>query len=205
MPFLTEELWHGMGYRGDDESIMTRPLAGGPGRGRPGRVGHHARPTITYVDAKHDLIRVGRTLRADYGLPPAQQIDYVIRPSADRRGRGCRPTPPASRPCCGPEPSASTRPSPRPTPCPAGSAHWARSTCRWKGWSTSRPRSKSSLNQLEKLDDDLLKVSRKLENEEFVSKAPAQVVDQQKVRRKNLLEQREKVEKLRDALVAQQG
>ena len=54
--------------------------------------------------------------------------------------------------------------------------------------------------QLEKLDDDLLKVARKLDNEKFVSKAPAHVVDQQKVRRKSLLEQRGKVEKLRDAL-----
>ena len=80
MPFLTEELWQALGYADGAESIMIAPwprvmeddalLAWG------------IQPeAVAYVDAKHAAIGLARNLRADYGLPPAQTADFVLRPA----------------------------------------------------------------------------------------------------------------------------
>jgi valyl-tRNA synthetase len=35
------------------------------------------------VDAKRDLIRAARQLRADYNIKPSQEIEYIVRPEDD--------------------------------------------------------------------------------------------------------------------------
>ncbi len=80
MPFLTEELWHGMGYGLEGETIMTAnwPTAGDLTlRGM-------AQPYVEYVDLKHDLIRLGRQLRADYEVPPGDKMVFAVK-AADAR------------------------------------------------------------------------------------------------------------------------
>ena len=54
--------------------------------------------------------------------------------------------------------------------------------------------------QLEETDGHLERISRKLGNMDFVGKAPAAVVDQQRARRQELLEKREKLLKLIETL-----
>jgi len=80
MPHLTEELWHGMGYGADDETIMTAPWPKSltAGLERWGGTIEGAR----YVDARHELIRIGRMLRADCGIAPGQKIDYIVKPNS---------------------------------------------------------------------------------------------------------------------------
>ena len=48
--------------------------------------------------------------------------------------------------------------------------------------------------------ENLKRVAQKLDNESFVSKAPAAVVDQQRAKKQELLEKRGKLEKLIEAL-----
>jgi valyl-tRNA synthetase len=77
MPHLTEELWHGMGYGSDDETIMLAPwprtLAVDLAQwGATSEV-------VAYVDARHELIRIGRMLRADCSIAPGQKLDYIIK------------------------------------------------------------------------------------------------------------------------------
>lgn len=77
MPHLTEELWHGMGYGADDESIMLSPW---PKPLVEELVQWGSTPEVVqYVDARHELIRIGRMLRADCGIAPGQKLDYVIK------------------------------------------------------------------------------------------------------------------------------
>jgi valyl-tRNA synthetase len=204
MPFLTEELWHGMGYVGAEQSIMR--AAWPEARDEQGLSAWGiAQDDIRYVEGKHDLIRVARTLRADYGLSPAQKIDYVIKPAgpaaaerlrADVAGIAALARAGAIRIETDFDPSSAV---------PSGLSALGTVYMPLEGVVDVEAEIEKLLSQLAKLDDDLLKVARKLDNEDFVSKAPARVVDQQRARRKALLEQRGKVEKLRDALVAQQG
>ena len=73
MPFLTEELWEGMGYNHTDVRIMRAPW---PSSGLD--VALEA-DTVAYVEAKHDLIRVGRILRKEYGLALKQTTPFSVR------------------------------------------------------------------------------------------------------------------------------
>ena len=77
MPHLTEELWHGMGYGADDETIMLAPWPK-PLAAELARWGATAEGA-QYVEARHELTRVGRMLRADCGIAPGQKIDYIIK------------------------------------------------------------------------------------------------------------------------------
>ncbi len=77
MPFLTEELWHGMGYGLDHETIMTAPWPKADNLTLRGM----AQPFVEYVDLKHDLIRKARQLRADYEIPPGDKVDFVVKPT----------------------------------------------------------------------------------------------------------------------------
>ena len=75
MPFLTEELWHGMGYGLEVETIMTAPWPKADQTTLRGL----AQPYVEYVDLKHDLIRLGRQLRADYEVPPGEKMAFAIK------------------------------------------------------------------------------------------------------------------------------
>jgi valyl-tRNA synthetase len=74
MPFLTEELWHGMDYNHTEDTIM---LAVWPEKA----IAKGIDPAIVkYVDGKHDLIRIGRILRAEYNLANKQEATFCVRP-----------------------------------------------------------------------------------------------------------------------------
>ncbi|MFU8780416.1 MAG: valine--tRNA ligase [Kiritimatiellia bacterium] len=80
MPFVTEELWHAMGYARDAEDTILRapwPVLLSKDFLAEGGI---AESDGVYVDARHELIRLGRQLRADYGLAPSDRLPYVIKP-----------------------------------------------------------------------------------------------------------------------------
>jgi valyl-tRNA synthetase len=81
MPFLTEELWHEMGYGGPDDFIMKAPWPKPADSATMAAWGVDAAVT-GYVAGKHDLIRAGRALKADFGIPAPKEADYVIRPDS---------------------------------------------------------------------------------------------------------------------------
>jgi valyl-tRNA synthetase len=80
MPFLTEELWEQMGYRGAGGFLMKS--AWPKAIDKATREAWGLQPEILeFVDNKRDLIRAARQLRADYNLKPGQEIDYIVRPA----------------------------------------------------------------------------------------------------------------------------
>jgi valyl-tRNA synthetase len=83
MPFLTEELWHGMGYGLEGETIMVASWPKADNLTLRGM----AQPYVEYVDLKHDLIRLGRQLRADYEVPPGEKMVFAIK-AADAAAAG---------------------------------------------------------------------------------------------------------------------
>jgi valyl-tRNA synthetase len=85
MPFLTEELWHGMGYGLAEETIMTASWPT-PDAMLRGLADEH----VAYVDQKHELIRLGRNLRADYEIAPGQKVDFAIKPSDEASAAALR-------------------------------------------------------------------------------------------------------------------
>ena len=97
LPFITEELWHGMGYNEDmpenqgGKTIMFAPWPKAARRGfprplRPGRL-----DCLAVVDAKYDLVTQGRNLRREGNIPASKKVKFVFKPAdalaaARRRG-----------------------------------------------------------------------------------------------------------------------
>ncbi len=88
MPFVTEEIWQRLkeiagglplsDYPRDavqqPKSIMTAPW--------PQSDVRWVRPQIiARVENKYEVIRVGRNLRTEYQIPPAKEVEFVIKPS----------------------------------------------------------------------------------------------------------------------------
>ena len=88
MPFITEELWHGLGYSQDmptdqgGETIMT---AHWPKAFEDDFKEHYALDDTVddLVAAKHELVTAGRNLRAIGNIPFAKKIEYIIKPTGD--------------------------------------------------------------------------------------------------------------------------
>jgi valyl-tRNA synthetase len=80
MPFVTEELYHGLGYVAEEDSLM---LAQWP---QPLSDAEQARLGLTpeylaLVEEKFSLIRAGRTLRTNYNIPTNKRIPYYLKPT----------------------------------------------------------------------------------------------------------------------------
>ncbi|MDA1044595.1 MAG: valine--tRNA ligase, partial [Verrucomicrobia bacterium] len=65
MPFLTEEIWHEMQFGGEHDFIATAPWPTVPDAAQKASWGV-CPAEIIYVEEKHELIRAGRALRANY-------------------------------------------------------------------------------------------------------------------------------------------
>ncbi|HTG45765.1 MAG TPA: class I tRNA ligase family protein, partial [Verrucomicrobiae bacterium] len=85
LPFVTEELWHGLGYHIDmpadqgGESILFAPW--------PKPLGAELKEAYSldssddqYVTAKYDLITKARNLRREFNISAARKVLFIIRP-----------------------------------------------------------------------------------------------------------------------------
>ncbi len=86
LPFITEELWHGMGYSldmPDDQGGKTIMVAPWPKPLEEEFIFHYAlEPSAAAaVDARHELVSQGRNLRREGNIPPAKKVKYVLKPA----------------------------------------------------------------------------------------------------------------------------
>lgn len=82
MPFVTEEIWHQLGYCGEQESIMRAPYPTGYTEAQKQSWGL-SEAVLTYVETKRDLITGVRALRAEAGLPPAANIRVLLHAASE--------------------------------------------------------------------------------------------------------------------------
>jgi len=199
MPFVTEELWHAMGYGAENESIMLGPWPVGIGPEVLARWGVDDESVI-YVDDRHDLIRAGRLLRADYDIPPGKRIDYLIKPRTDDASARLSADKAAV--------AASLRAGQvtvdadldTDTGIPSAVTKLGTVCMPVEGVIDVEAERERLTAQLDKVLANLAIVNRKLDNESFVSKAPEAVVDKSRANRKILLEESDKIKRLIDAL-----
>ena len=193
MPFLTEELWHGMGYGGAEDSIMVAPWPVPSGKAAAAEV-------VAYVDQRHELIRAGRMLRADCGIAPGQKVDYIVKPNTSQQAAWLTAdgkvianmlkakaftVDPAYAPAKG-VPSVLTD---------LGAVYMP-----IEGVVDAAAESAKLAKQLDEAKAALERVEAKLNNASFVGKAPAEIVEQQKARQKELQDTIAKLERLKAML-----
>ena len=196
MPFLTEELWHGMGYGLENETIMTAewPKPDTTMRGM-------AEAQTEYVDRKHELIGIGRTMRSDYEIPPGQKVDFALKPSRDAEalkddsrmiGLMLKAETLVIDPAYAPAkamPSAIT---------PMGTLYMS------LGSNVDIDAEIAKFKaQIEQADTQLRGIESKLGNENFMRKAKPEVIQSETERRKQLTDKRAKLTSLIEALSSQ--
>ena len=199
MPFLTEELWQGLGYTALAESIMVAPWQKALDEDELAAWGLQAE-AIAYVDAKHAAIGLARNLRADYGLPPAQLADFILRPAAAAVGERVRADRAAFLPylrAAKLEVEADFTPA-KPMPSvitPLGTLFLS-----LEGHVDVATERRRLEDQVAKADAELAGIGKRLENVNFVSRAKPEVVEQVRARKLELQEKRAKLAKLVEAL-----
>ena len=88
LPFITEELWHGMGYATDmpdaqgGKSIMHAPW---PKPFDADFRDHYSLDDcyLEFVDAKFDLVSKGRNLRAEARIAANKKVKFILKPAQD--------------------------------------------------------------------------------------------------------------------------
>ena len=199
MPFLTEELWHGMGYNTTSASIMRAAWPQGMDSDRLTQWGV-SKKFETYVDAKHDLIRVARTLRADYNLAPSQKVDFIFRPASERNETWLLADQSSiSSLLRAGEITVDSAFEPEKA-MPSGLSQLGTVYMPLEGLLDVDTEVSRLNGQLQKVEQELEKATKKLGNINFLGKAPTQVVDHQKRRKMELLEKRDKLKQLIETL-----
>ncbi len=194
MPFLTEELWHRMGYGGAEESIAHAPWP------RPldatSRAALLPDPSVpAYVEDRHELIRAVRNLRADLGLTPQEPAALVVRP-ADAAAAARLTADRAVLELFCRAPQVRVEPAfvpPRPMPSTVtrlGTAFLHVADVGDLAGHAAKLRAR-----IAQTEADLTRIEAKLANEAFVARAKPEAVAQQRARRDEL---RAHLEKLRE-------
>jgi valyl-tRNA synthetase len=188
MPFLTEELWHGMGYGAEGESIMTAPWPTTDALMR-GLADEH----VAYVDRKHELIRLGRNLRADYEIAPGQKVDFTIKP-ADAAAEAAVRRDAAMIGSMLKAANLAIDPAFQPTGAMPSALGALGGLYLALGNAGDAEKEKAKLaKQIEQLDGALKGIAAKLGNENFLARAKPEVVEGEKARQAELAEKREKL------------
>jgi valyl-tRNA synthetase len=88
VPFITEELWHGLGYHLDmpaaqgGTTLMTAPWPK-PLEDEEKEEWGLDDAVARVADAKFELVTLGRNLRAQFGVPANKKVRFVLKPGGD--------------------------------------------------------------------------------------------------------------------------
>jgi valyl-tRNA synthetase len=87
LPFITEELWHGMGYHEDmpeNQGGRTIMFAPWPKPLDEDFRGHYGLDDcyLEMVNAKYDLVTQGRNLRREGNIPASKKVRFVFKPAS---------------------------------------------------------------------------------------------------------------------------
>ncbi|MDD2346748.1 MAG: valine--tRNA ligase [Kiritimatiellae bacterium] len=194
MPFITEELWHQMGYAAESESIMRAPWPV-PYTDAQREAWGLSDEVTAYVNARRELVTAGRALRADYNVAPSKFLHYIIQATDDEtadRLKADAETLKQQLRSDNLEVVAGGGEKAMPgTLCKLGTVYLP-----LEGLVDIEAESARVKAELDKTRGFLKGVEAKLSNEGFVAKAPAAVIEQQRVRQKELTETVARLEKL---------
>ncbi len=188
MPFLTEELWSGMNYNHTERRIIK---AAWP---RSMLVDQIDLNLVKYVEGKHDLIRVGRVLRSDYGLALKQTACFGIRANDQETVRYLKADA-ASLTAALKAEALDVQIEYEPTgSMPSGMSKLGTVYMSIEGLIDVEAELKKIQGELDQVDGHLKGVQVKLANSNFVDRAPKEVVALQEAKEIELKEKKEKLE-----------
>ena len=203
LPFITEELWQGMGFHQDlpaERGGKTINFATWPQPFDEDFMEHYGLDDCyaTFVESKHELVRLGRNLRGEFNLPSNQKIPYVLQPAeslSDYELDTLRILLNAERIQLETQYDA-------PKGTPAVPSSLGTLFLPLEGLIDVEAEKARLEKELEKIAKEVEKVEKKLGNKGFVDRAPAEVVQEHQQR---LVDWQQKLEHTRKSLDALGG
>ena len=198
MPFITDELYHQMGFCAEEDSIMKAAWPTVLDDAQLAALGADA-AAVSMVDAKNTLISAVRAVRANYNIPNNRALDMVIAPASDAAEAFLKrdvDTLKSLLNSASLEIAAGSQPD---GPCGVAVSDIATTYIPLAGiidFEAERTRLAKQETELVKYIDT---INKKLSNEKFVSKAPADVVAKE---REKITDAQEKLERVRQQLEA---
>ncbi len=201
LPFITEELWHGLGFNQDlpaDQGAKTILYAHWPTPLGDDFLSHYGlRPEdAAAADAKYETVTLGRGLRRTANLASNKKVPFILKPAAAPNAHDLEVLKillNAEQLDINPAYEA-----PRGTPTavtPMGELFLPLT-----GLVDVAAESERLAKEITKVEQELAKVRAKLGNTTFVSGAPAQVVEDHRQRETAWQEKLGQLQKMRDAL-----
>ncbi len=192
MPFLSEELW---AIKGEAGPARGGPLALGPWPNEGIEVDEAIEAEIGWIV---DLIGEVRSVKSEMGVPPSTPMSLILVSPSERAKTSAAPGARASNGSLGSRRSKSAEPR-RPARCCWSSAAKS-SPFRSPAWSTSPPSGRGSTRRSTRSSSRLAKVAAKLGNDDFLARAPEEIVAEHEERRENFEERLAKLTHARDRL-----
>lgn len=198
LPFITEELWHGMGYHDDmpaeqgGQSIMFAPW--------PKPLETDVKDTyglddcyLTRAEMKYELVTLGRNLRREFNVPSNKKIKYILKPPET-----ISPNDEAVlKILLNAEPLEVNPGFQAPKGMPVVHTRLGELYMPIEGSADVKER---FAKELEKVVVEIEKVEQKLNNPSFVQKVPANVLQEHQKRLADWLAKKEQLQKALEAL-----
>ena len=183
LPFITEELWHGMGYSEDmppDQGGQTIMQAPWPKPLDQDFRAHYGLDDacLAAVNAKYDLVTQGRDLRRQANVPASKKVKFVFQPAQPLSPHEAEvlklllnaealELAPARQP---------------PEGTPVVHSVLGRLYLPLEGQVDALAEQARLAKELEKIESEIAKARQKLENPNFTAKAPPQVLQEHRQR-----------------------
>ena len=184
MPFVTEEIWHQLGYCGEEGTIMRAPFPKGYSADRKAAWGL-SEEVLTYVETKRELITGVRALRAEAGLRPALAIRLLVRAATPELETKLRADEASIKVAVRAETIEFLANDPE-TPMPTKLLRAGLIGIPLEGLIDTKAEAEKLDKEIAKLRGFLKGIDAKLSNEAFVSKAPAAIIQNQRDRKVEL-------------------
>ncbi|MGI8955995.1 MAG: class I tRNA ligase family protein, partial [Chthoniobacterales bacterium] len=201
MPFITEELWHGLGFNRDlpdDQGAQSIQFAPWPSPLDDEFKRHYGLTPNdeATANAKFETVIAGRRLRRDFNIASNKRVTFILRPS--------QPLPEEEvavlRILLNAErlelPESYDPPKGTPTALtPLGELYLP-----LEGLIDLEAERQRLGKEIAKTEAELITVRKKLANENFVANAPAAVVAEHRQRENDFVDQLAQLERMRDSL-----
>ena len=149
---------------------------------------------LGYIEGKHELVRAGRVLRSDYSLAPSLEVDFVVRTNNALQAEMLNSDMASLRSLLRASNIDIAVAAGAEKAMPSGVSPLGTIYMPLEGVIDVAAELEKLAGQIAKSEGDLARVKGKLSNEKFVSRAPAEVVQVQRDRETEIVEQLAKLQ-----------
>jgi valyl-tRNA synthetase len=203
LPFITEELWQGMGFATDmppkqgGETIMFAPWP------KPMTEDERAYFVLDesdeqFANAKYEVVNLGRGLRRDFNIASSKRVRFVLKPNADLAAHETA----VLQILLNAEPLEVNSAFAPATGTPAALTPLGELFLPLDGLIDVAAERERIGKELTKAGDELTKVRAKLADPNFAGKVPAKVLEDHQQRERDWSEKHAQLTKMREALGA---